>query len=139
MSNNRYPGPPLPVDEQSPHPGSSVTTGFKPTVRKVTPPNPLRTLNASAPVFNSQSRVTSICTFNADVLPTFQTYEGEISHIENGPFFFFVQLKNKVDDLDRMMHHIQTMEFEKLTDTPVLGMACLADFKVIFNGSYLIY
>lgn len=132
MSNKHHQGPPhlMVIPEQVQHANRSTTTGFTPTVRNVAIPQPLRTLHATALPFNYPQKFTSISTFSADILPMHLTTEVKICHYEKGPYFFFVQLIDKLDDLTNMMINIQQDTFEPLTDTPILGMAVLAVFSV---------
>ena len=72
----------------------------------------------------------SFFTFHADILPVFFETFCKISSYENGPSFFYLNLDNKLAELDHMMTSLQKVEHEKLSLMPVLGMACLSELKV---------
>ena len=111
---------------------NSQPSRFKPTARNVLPANPLRSnaFNIEPHSFKENNGIARINTYHADILAINTKRLVKICHYDDGPFLFFVQFEDKVDELHRMMGDLQDVEHEKLDTTPVVGMACLADFQV---------
>lgn len=78
-------------------------------------------------------------TFKASVLEFQSVNKVRISHIDNGPFLFYVQVEASDKEFEQMQARLQKMQLQRLKPQSVSkAMACLAfDEKKIFRAAVL--
>lgn len=73
-------------------------------------------------------------TFKTNVLAFHSLKKIRISHFENGPFMFYVQMESADKDFQRMNERLQKTELRRLSRPTSVGMACLAFYdKKVFR------
>ncbi|KAG4076949.1 hypothetical protein HA402_015936 [Bradysia odoriphaga] len=68
-------------------------------------------------------------TFVSDTLLIHGRHHVYVSHVDDGPYIFSVQLKSSERNMEQMMASIATCPLQPLSRKPALGMACLARYS----------
>lgn len=68
-----------------------------------------------------------IATFKTNIIPLQSINKIRISHFENGPFLFYIQMESTFNELQHMTGKLQKTELHHFRSHPsMIGMACLA-------------
>ncbi|XP_037035912.1 maternal protein tudor-like [Bradysia coprophila] len=82
------------------------------------------------PVILNEQPAHYMPTFVSDTLLVNGRHHVYVSHVDDGPYIFSVQLKSSERNMEQMMASIATCPLQQLSRKPALGMACLARFSV---------
>lgn len=98
---------------------------MQPIARNLKPPPPPK---FSAEVLQDLPKTTPV--FKTNVLAYQSIKNVRISHCENGPYMFYVQLDSLSNELERFTNKLQKSELRHFSKPPAtIGMACLARYE----------
>lgn len=72
--------------------------------------------------------------YTSNTLNQHSKYEVMVSHVQDGPFLFSIQLKKELPDLETMMKELQRLRLREFPTDILIGMACLVRADVIYRG-----
>lgn len=73
--------------------------------------------------------------YMANVLSMHSKHEVMVSHVQDGPFLFYVQLKKENQSLEEMMRELQRLRLREFPTDILIGMACLVRHEmVVYRG-----
>lgn len=97
---------------------------MRPITRNLKAPAPPRFAQANHQM-QVESKITA--TFKTNVLAFQSVNKIRISHIENGPFLFYVQLEASDNEFQQMVARLQKIQLHRFKlQSAYMGMACLA-------------
>lgn len=72
--------------------------------------------------------------YTSNTLNMHSSYEVMISHVQDGPFLFSVQLKKETPEMESMMRELQSLRLQEFPTDMLVGMACLVRTDVVYRG-----
>lgn len=95
---------------------------MRPITRNLKAPPPPRFMHNQ---MHAESKIAAA--FKTNVLALKSVNKIRISHIENGPFLFYVQLEASDSEFQQMVMRLQKMQLQRIKpQSASMGMACLA-------------
>lgn len=72
--------------------------------------------------------------YTSNTLNMHSRYDVAVSHVQDGPFLFCVQLKRELAELDRLMAELQRVQLRQSPTDVLVGMACLVRKDRVYRG-----